>query len=313
MDNLDYWFHLLGLEVEVDAFCQLQSPFELANHDLPKGQIRFHFVLSGQAQLQTSQGSRLLQSGDFCLLTETHFIRQTVDCPISHTGVKHEQRPAHLAHVHNDVVGDPDLQMLCGYLKVLPELSSLFDFGEDYFVVNLMQYGALHSLADLVLAEAKYPQVGGSTIIHALCTSLFLYAIRHMQLDYQVQLPLLVLSRHATMAEVIRRVLQSPEQRFTLEELAHQACMSRATFAKQFKQLSGMGAQQFFRAIKMLTARHRLRTSSVTIAQLAYDLAYQSESAFIQAFERYFKQTPTQCRLGQGLLQKTTKVHGSDE
>ncbi len=60
--------------------------------------------------------------------------------------------------------------------------------------------------------------------------------------------------------------------------------MSRATFARRFQQLSGMGVQAFVRLLRMSMAAKLLRQTNLSSSQIMAQIGYQSEAAFFDAF-----------------------------
>jgi AraC-like DNA-binding protein len=83
-----------------------------------------------------------------------------------------------------------------------------------------------------------------------------------------------------------------PARRWTLQELAERACMSRSAFAEKFKDAVGVAPMEYLSRWRMLLAADRLENSSEPISTIALSLGYESESAFSTAFKREMGDSP---------------------
>lgn len=88
----------------------------------------------------------------------------------------------------------------------------------------------------------------------------------------------------------------APEKPWSLPELARAAAMSRTSFAKRFRTVSGQPPLTYLNRWRMLLAQRALRDQDVRIASLASDLGYASESAFSTAFKREVGDSPLRYR-----------------
>jgi AraC-like DNA-binding protein len=85
-----------------------------------------------------------------------------------------------------------------------------------------------------------------------------------------------------------------PAQRWTLQELAERAGMSRSSFAMKFKDAVGETPMEYLTRWRMLLAADRLENSGEPISVIALSLGYESESAFSTAFKRVMGCSPRQ-------------------
>jgi AraC-like DNA-binding protein len=81
-------------------------------------------------------------------------------------------------------------------------------------------------------------------------------------------------------------------------ELAAIAGMSRSAFALRFRQLAGVPPLVYLTRWRMNLARAALRRGGITLATLAAQLGYGSESAFAYAFRRHFGAAPKRYAAG---------------
>ena len=85
----------------------------------------------------------------------------------------------------------------------------------------------------------------------------------------------------------------APEQSWTLDTLASKIAMSRAAFAKRFKERVGQTMFEYLTALRMQRAQTLLRESDLSLYAVANRVGYQSDLAFTKAFKRLLGVTPT--------------------
>lgn len=93
-----------------------------------------------------------------------------------------------------------------------------------------------------------------------------------------------------------------PARRWSVEELARLANMSRSAFAQRFKTIVGVAPMEYLTRWRMLLASDRLRSSDASISSIAFSLGYESESAFSTAFKRVMSEAPRHYQRGQQSL-----------
>jgi len=87
-------------------------------------------------------------------------------------------------------------------------------------------------------------------------------------------------------AAALSAIHGSPEQPWTVAELAGVACVSRSTLAERFTHAVGVGPIEYLLGWRMELAARRLARGEDSVASIARDLGYSSESAFSTAFQR---------------------------
>lgn len=96
---------------------------------------------------------------------------------------------------------------------------------------------------------------------------------------------------------VIQAIHATPAKRWTVENLAEVAGISRSTLALQFKQVVGLPPLEYVAHWRMQLAARALRGSQVTISSISQALGYESDSAFSNAFKRIMKCSPKDYRM----------------
>jgi AraC-like DNA-binding protein len=80
---------------------------------------------------------------------------------------------------------------------------------------------------------------------------------------------------------------ERPGERWTLDLLAREAHVSRATLARRFTETVGDPPLAYLARWRMHLAAHRLKNSDDTIDTIAREVGYTSEFAFSRAFARH--------------------------
>ncbi|WP_425298724.1 helix-turn-helix transcriptional regulator [Rhizobium hainanense] len=109
----------------------------------------------------------------------------------------------------------------------------------------------------------------------------------------EVRLGWLVALADPHIGAAIQALHQRPEHRWTLKLLAQICGMSRTAFAVRFKEIVGDPPIEYLTRWKMLLAADRLTRTRQSVAKVAFDLGYQSESAFGSAFKRVIGCSPS--------------------
>ncbi|QLC26421.1 AraC family transcriptional regulator [Parasphingopyxis algicola] len=98
----------------------------------------------------------------------------------------------------------------------------------------------------------------------------------------------------------IRRALNaihgSPKTNWTLAGLADSAVLGRSTFAQRFREATGKSPLQYLAEYRIALASQMLRESEISIAEIAYKVGYETDSAFSKAFKRLVGLSPTTYR-----------------
>jgi AraC-like DNA-binding protein len=87
-----------------------------------------------------------------------------------------------------------------------------------------------------------------------------------------------------------------PAHAWTLEALARAAGTSRSVLAERFQHLVGSAPMEYLTQWRMLLAANLLCGSNAPLAQIAEDIGYQTDTAFIRAFRREYGMPPAAWR-----------------
>jgi transcriptional regulator GlxA family with amidase domain len=102
--------------------------------------------------------------------------------------------------------------------------------------------------------------------------------------------------RDPAITTTLRQIHRHPDKPWTVADLAAQAGLSRATFAKRFTTIVGQTPLAYLTWWRMTTAAGLLRESDAPLRTIAARCGYGSEYAFAKAFKRAYEMAPGQYR-----------------
>ncbi|WP_068088819.1 AraC family transcriptional regulator [Novosphingobium rosa] len=153
---------------------------------------------------------------------------------------------------------------------------------------------ALRASIDRLMDELRAPRPGGALMAEHLAQALLIEALR-AHLDQTPTSPgwLLALADRYIHA-ALSAMHDAPARRWTLQDLARTAGLSRSSFAARFREKTGETAMDYLTRWRMVLAADRLANHGMTIAAVAPMVGYDSESAFGAAFRRVVGSSPRQ-------------------
>ena len=313
MDALSQLLSLGRSHVELDVRCLLDGPFAMPHDPLPPGEAAFHLLLSGTCRLRTADGRTLrLADGDFVLLPagDAHDLSDVggggARPPVASLREPGVAGGAVLPVKSNRDPADPadaSVDLLCGrfiYARGAGEL--LMRTLPRVLHVGLRAASgpaSLQLLTSVLRAEASSAQPGARAIVNALGQALLAYALRAYGRDARVPAGWLALAADARLGPSIQAVLQAPEKPWTVESLGGASAMSRATYARHFREKAGMSVGAFVAQIRMMHACALLQDTQRGQAEIGQAVGYQSEAAFGKAFRAVLGTTPGRWRRAQ--------------
>ena len=173
----------------------------------------------------------------------------------------------------------------------------------------------LRRLVDMLQRERCDARPGAKTAARFLAELIFVQLLR-AHLETSSTLPRGWL--RAVSDERVLRALQGmhgdPARDWSVRELAKAAGMSRTRFAVHFKSVAGVAPLTYLGEWRMRLARKSLEESDVSIAALAAQLGYATESGFSDAFKRIVGVSPgafrAHARSGTGAEDLGPLAHG---
>jgi AraC-like DNA-binding protein len=141
--------------------------------------------------------------------------------------------------------------------------------------------------------DAQRP--GRALILERLVEVLLVEALRFRSASASREAPgLLARLSDPALARTLREIHIDVARRWTVEQLARTAGMSRATFADRFTRTVGMPPMQYLLEWRVAHAKAMLRNERPSLAEVAERVGYQSASAFSTAFTRLTGISPSE-------------------
>jgi transcriptional regulator GlxA family with amidase domain len=147
--------------------------------------------------------------------------------------------------------------------------------------------------------EARAARPGNAAILGRL-TELMFVEIRH---EYMQRLPAnhggwLAGLNDPHVGEALRLMHAKPDRDWTVEELAHEAAVSRSVLAQRFTELVGEAPIRYLAGWRMQLAKQMMRDGARNIQEIAALVGYDLEAAFNRAFKRATGSPPAAWRKG---------------
>jgi AraC-like DNA-binding protein len=206
--------------------------------------------------------------------------------------------------------GGATTRIVCGYMACDARVARMLLAGlPTAVVVNLRSASGgawLESSVQYALGEARSPRPGGAGVLAKLAEVLFIEVLRlYMTEEGEGRTGWLAGVRDRTVGAALSALHRDPAHAWTLDELARTAGASRSVLAERFQALVGTSPMQHLTQLRMLLAANLLRGGSASLAQVAEDVGYQTDTAFSRAFRREYGLPPATWRRRQAVREPT--------
>ncbi len=263
----------------------------------------FHVISFGGAYLQVAGEAEPMrvEDGDVLLFPTGH-PHSLYDDPLSPLTrfVQLDYNPHRGHQIVNHEGEEPALLMLCGafhfaYPSGFPLLHRLPRLIHIPGAQGRMAPG-LADIVSLIARESASQQPGAAVVLRRLTELLFIQVIR-CWIDQQAAASIGwgAALRDQPIHAALGLLHQSPEHKWTVNELAGAVALSRSAFSARFTELVGEPPMTYLTRWRMLRAT-RLLKNEVSIEAIAELLGYESAAAFRKAFKREIGIPPAQYR-----------------
>ncbi|MCH9680012.1 MAG: AraC family transcriptional regulator, partial [Deltaproteobacteria bacterium] len=145
--------------------------------------------------------------------------------------------------------------------------------------------------------ETRFDLPGARVVAQRMADILFIQVLRAwVERDGDRAGPIAAI-RDPHLGRALREIHRDPAENWTVASLARSAGMSRTTFSEQFNRLVGVAPIQYLTQWRMERAKVALRSVTMSIADVAASVGYQSEAAFNRAFRRHVGVGPGRFRV----------------
>jgi AraC family transcriptional activator of mtrCDE len=289
MEALDRLIQLSRLQGALDLRCLLSGEWTLDHPPAPPSEAVYHVVLAGSCLLKfRGQADVRLETGDIVMLPrgDAHVLQGEES---SDQSVPREMESHYNGAVTVRTNCGPNaasLDLLCGkfnyaanalLIDVLPDIVKMSFERDD--VPDLTR------MVGMMRRESSEAGPGAHSIISAFSTALFTMLLRAHLAQQPSKADVLALLAHPRLGSSVIAMLERPAEKWTIEMLAQQSAMSRATYARAFGALTEDSPMTLLTRIRMQLAGMLLTRTAKSIAEIADDVGYQSESAFSKKFK----------------------------
>lgn len=192
---------------------------------------------------------------------------------------------------------DADLAVAAGSLRVnLLDGRNMFDFIATPHVHDAIGTELFTGAIPELLRESQQGGPGSDAIVVCLVRRLVTVLLRDAWPETQ-QIPSAKISvQGQQFQKIVDLMHKDPARRYTLDNLAQAAGMSRTVFHRTFNATFGSSPLTLLRTIRLKKAQLLLRQTDMPIKTIAARLGYQSRSYFWQAFKDTYGVDPESYR-----------------
>ncbi|MDY0881503.1 cupin domain-containing protein [Dongia soli] len=295
---------LLRVRPELESLCLFGAYWAAPHGPAATGWAPFHLVIRGTCRLEVAGlPAVVLQAGDIAILPhgDAHTTRNGNE-------TRGPAKPADLQSHHNGAIlvkttagVETETELICGRLRFeQPHEHLILATLPPVIVVPAEKEASagFHHLMLTIREELEVARPGAPAIASDLASALLVMALRaHFEREPADQ-GLFALLGQRQSARAVAAMLGALDRDWTLDDLAQQAGTSRATLVRLFQKSAGLAPLAFLTELRLGLARRKLLAGNDTLAQIAAEIGYQSESAFSRAFQRRYGQRPGEMRRG---------------
>lgn len=304
MDSLSLILDDIRLTGAVFVQKELSAPWSLRLHT--PGLASFHILTGGSAWLiRTDVEPMRLDAGDVVILPGgiEHRLQDGVDAAprVTHDLLSDLDRPA--VDTLRLATGPATTRTLSGHFRfdvdmarplvsALPPVMCVRAFGAS--PPTWLRVG-LQFIAD-EFAERRPAQ---QALINRIADIMLIEVLRH-HLDSVPEGSgnWLAALRDKALSPVLAAMHADPGRAWNVADLADLAHLSRSAFAERFVQVLGQPPLAYLTEHRMRLASWKLAHTRLSVAQIAQQVGYASETAFSQAFKRQHGMPPSRMRAG---------------
>jgi len=189
--------------------------------------------------------------------------------------------------------------LLCGYCSfeedTLTPVKNIFPQITIVREEELHKHPWLKSTFDQLSAEYMAQNPGTEIIVNKL-TEIVLIELIRINFGRQKQDSFLMALNDKRISKALQLMHEAPHKPWTIELIASQIGMSRAAFAKRFRELVGQTMFAYLSQLRIQRAKEMLKNTSLMVDDIALNIGYESERAFSKTFGKYVGMTPKQYR-----------------
>lgn len=281
---------------------ELYSPWGLDVPNIP-GWLVFHIVTAGECWIERLGRLTKLQAGSMVLFpsSDQHFLLsepgassiQFETAPVDELSPHYQRLIMRGTGNRTRITSGMAALEHTAIERLLEQMPSMV-FSDT---LEISDGGWLYSSLRLIERESRSTLPAGETILSQLTNIFVLKSIRHwLATAPEAQRGWLGALRDHYVGLAMMLIHAAPGESWTNERLGSAVGLSRHAFGARFMELNGVSVKQYLLDWRMQCALKELKKSATSRTELARNLGYRSEAAFVRAFKRYFGKSPVTCR-----------------
>ena len=291
---------LFRVRPEIQDVCRFALQWEVVHVAEPTGFAQFHIVTNGSCLLELYCGETFkLEAGSILLLPQgdSHVVR-SASRGSSGAPIRTEYNNA--MRIKTNTRDASDTELICGRLRFDGAMYSLVTAALPKAIVLSIgktdMFDRMRMLVQAIDEELQAARPGAATIATELATALFVMMLRTHFEQSASSSGIIRLLASSSSARAVTAMLRAPAHPWTLDELAAEAHVSRATLVRIFRREGDLPPLGFLSELRLGLARQRLSSTNETLAQVAAAVGYDSECAFARAFRKRYGIPPGSLR-----------------
>lgn len=195
--------------------------------------------------------------------------------------------------------GGKPASLISGYLSFAADAGLLlFDGLPPSHIVHASDEFSLdwveHAVAQLDASRSQEKALGTDALAARIVEIFFIQFLRSQTNGGVIRKGPLAAMRDPQLGRALLAFHKSPGNHWTVEKLAREAGLSRASFASRFSQIVVMSPMHYVLTWRMSLARRLILEGQESVASIAEKTGYQSLPVFTRAFKDYFGMSPSQ-------------------
>jgi len=261
----------------------------------------FHLIVRGGAWLQLPTQKQLIQlhEGDI-LLFPTGAPHKIMESPDSKCIPGEHVLAAYQSGKPLFQGKQEEFKIVCGYVEFDRSLSHPFlDNLPELIHINRQnrsRFQWLDSVISQIVLESDQQDPGADVLIDRFTEVLFIQIIRSYAQLSLAKASYLSALMDKQLSNALSLIHDNPDEDWTVDILAKRVGMSRSAFYSRFNDYIGMPPMKYLFEWRMMQAKQKIEHTQKSLATVAEEVGYQSDSAFQKAFKRFFSFTPASLR-----------------
>lgn len=193
--------------------------------------------------------------------------------------------------------GQPEVVLLCGYFHASYGASAdLFASLSSPIVEQFEINDHIDTKLQAALSELMSQEIGSGAMSAALLKQVIVSILRRSLVSLELWIERFSILSDARISKAFCEMVAVPGSNHTVMSLADCACMSRSAFMSRFTELFGKSPMALLRELRMRQATQHLKTSNMSVDQIAHLAGYDSRGSFVKAFRKTYDSDPSTFR-----------------